>query len=235
VPQPRLTAFVPGQLWLRDYPIRYMGTRFNARMTVIRLAGGAVVIHSPSPFDPGLAAEVSAIGPVRAIIAPGDFHYLNVTSCKEQFPEARTYICPGVDEKMPELAFDEMLGDEPPSLWADELSQVLVTGTKRIREVLFFHRPSKTLIVVDLVENFSNQTPGTNWMLRAWFTLFRQWNRAAPAPEYRTGWGDRATVRACLERALAWDFERVVLAHGDLIVDDARAVVEHAWRGILAH
>jgi hypothetical protein len=133
----------------------------------------------------------------------------------------------------PELVFDEVLGDEPPQLWAGELSQVLISGTKRIREVLFFHRASKTLIVVDIVENIGDDTPGTNWMLRGWFFLFRQWNRAAPAPEYRTGWGDKAAVRACLERALQWDFERVVLSHGDLITKDARAVVENAWRGVL--
>lgn len=228
-----LTEFVPGQIWLREYPIRYMGIRVNARMTVIRLSSGAVLLHSPCPFDGELAAEVAALGPVRAIIAPGDYHWMYVSSAQQRFPDADTYICPGVETKAPDLKYDAVLTDEAPQLWAGELSQVLITGTKRIREVVFFHHASKTLIVVDIIENIGDDTPGTNWVLRGWFFLFHQWNRAAPAPEYRTGWGDRDTVAACLERVLQWDFQQIVLAHGDLITEDARTVAGHAWRGVL--
>jgi len=36
-----------------------------------------------------------------------------------------------------------------------------------------------------------------------------------------------------MERILAWDFERVILSHGDIITRDARQVVTHSWRKIL--
>jgi hypothetical protein len=51
-----------------------------------------------------------------------------------------------------------------------------------------------------------------------------------PAPEYRFGWRDRAAARAALEWIVAWDFERIVVAHGDLIEHDAKAVARRAWR-----
>jgi hypothetical protein len=38
------------------------------------------------------------------------------------------------------------------------------------------------------------------------------------------GWSDKGAARASLERILAWDFERVVLAHGDCIDTDAKVV-----------
>jgi hypothetical protein len=229
-----LEEFVPGQIWLEEYPIRYMGIRVNARMTVIRLAGGGVIVHSPSPFDGALAQRVAELGPIEGIIAPGSFHHLHVSSWQEAFPGARTYACPGVDKRAPGLRFDDQLTDEAPPLWAGELSQVLVQGVTYIREVIFFHRASKTLIVTDVIENIGDDTPGTNWVLRAWFVLFRMWNRPAPAPEYRFTWRDRAAARKCFERVLAWNFERVVLAHGDLITENAKQVVEQAWRSILA-
>ncbi len=38
------------------------------------------------------------------------------------------------------------------------------------------------------------------------------------------------SARAALEKIVAWDFERIVIAHGDLIEHDARAVARCAWR-----
>lgn len=229
-----LDAFVPDALWLREYPVRLAGARFNARMTVIKLRSGELLVHSPCAFDAALAAEVAALGRVAAIIAPGNLHWLHVRSCQEAFPDAATYVCPGVDERAKgRLAFDAVLGDEAPPLWAGELSQLALQGTRVMREVVFMHHASRTLILVDLVENFTPATPGTNALLRIVFRAVGLWNRPGPAPEYRFARGDRARVREGLERILAWDFERVILAHGDLITRDAHDVVARAWRKLL--
>ena len=202
-------------------------------MTVIKLQSGEVLVHSPCPFNAALAAEIAALGRVSAIIAPGNLHWLHVRSCQQVFPNATTYICPGVEKRAHGISFDFILGDEPPPLWADELSQVALQGTRFMREVAFFHRASRTLILVDLVENFTSATPGTNLFIRILFRAIGMWNRPSPAPEYRFAWGDKPQVRACLERILAWDFERVIVAHGDIITRDARQVVTQAWRSVL--
>jgi len=228
-----LEVFVPGTLWLRDYDVRLGGARFQARMTVIKLRSGALLVHSPCAFDESLAAEVAALGPVVAIIAPGNFHWMHVRSCQQAFSGAVTYVCPGVEQRAKGLSFDFVLGDAPPPLWADELSQVALQGTRLMREVVFYHRASRTLILVDLVENFTPATPGTNSFLRILFRALGMWNRPRPAPEYWLAWGDKARVREGMERVLAWDFERVILSHGDIITRDAKAIVTQAWRKIV--
>ncbi|HEX4405214.1 MAG TPA: DUF4336 domain-containing protein [Polyangia bacterium] len=230
---PSLEVFVPGALWLREYFVRLGGARFNARMTIIKLRSGEVLIHSPCAFDASLTAEVAALGRVAAIIAPGNFHWLNVRSCQQAFPDAVTYVCPGVEKRAKGLAFDFVLGDEAAPLWADELLQVALQGTLVMREVAFFHPASRTLILVDLVENFTSATPGTNVFLQLVFRALGMWNRPSPAPEYRFAWGDKARVRERLERIVAWDFERVILSHGDLITRNAKTIVAQAWRKIL--
>ncbi len=229
----RLEVFVPDALWLADYFVSLAGARVNARMTVIKLRSGAIVIHSPCAFDDALRAEVSSLGPVAAIIAPGNFHWLHVASCQKAFPEAKTYICPGVEKRADAIAFDEVLGDDAPALWAEELSQVCLRGTRLMREVAFFHRASHTLILVDLIENITEATPGTNGLLRVLFRAIGMWNRPRPAPEYRLGWGDKALVREDMQRILAWDFQQVILSHGDLLTRDAKEVVRSAWGGVL--
>jgi hypothetical protein len=213
--------------------VRLGGARFNARLTVIRLRSGEVLVHSPCAFDDALTADVAALGEVAAIIAPGNFHWLHVRSCQQAFPRAVTYICPGTERRVTGLTFDFVLGDEAPRLWADELAQVVLQGTRIMREVAFLHRASRTLILVDLVENFTRDTPGTNLLLRMVFRAVGMWGRPRPAPEYRLAWGDKARARECLERILAWDFERLIVGHGDTVTHDARQVVDRAWRKIL--
>ena len=230
---PSLEAFVPGAIWLREYAVRLGGARFNARMTVIKLRSGTILVHSPCAFDDALAAEVAALGRVAAIVAPGNLHWLHVRSCQQAFPNAVTYLCPGVEKRAKGLAFDFVLGDDAAPLWSDELSQVVLQGTRVMREVAFFHHASRTLILVDLVENFTSATLGTNLLLRTCFRALGMWNRPSPAPEYRFAWGDKARVREGLERILAWDFERVILSHGDIITRNARHIVAQAWRQII--
>ena len=230
---PSFEVFVPDALWLRGYFVSLGGARINARMTVIKLCSGEILIHSPCAFDKALAAQVAALGPVAAIIAPGNFHWLHVRSCQQAFPRAVTYVCPGVEKRAKGLTFNEMLSDEAPALWAGELSQVYLQGTRVMREVAFFHHASKTLILVDLVENVTAATPGTNWLLRLLFRTIGLLNTPGLAPEYRLGWGDKALVRQCMMRILDWNFERVILSHGDLITRDAKRVVAHAWRKVL--
>lgn len=46
-------------------------------------------------------------------------------------------------------------------------------------------------------------------------------------------WGDRKAVWASRERILAWDFERIILSHGDPVTENAKARATEAWRGPL--
>jgi hypothetical protein len=115
--------------------------------------------------------------------------------------------------------------------WRGQLDQVLVRGSRWIWEVAFFHRDTSTLILVDLVENFTDRTPHASWELKLWWkAMFHMWNNPKRAPEYQWGWRDKPAASASLRKILQWDFDRVILAHGDLIETDARQRIEQAWK-----
>ena len=225
-----LSEFVPGQLWLQDYPIHFAGCDFDARMAVIRVSDTELMIHSPCEIDSATRDAISALGDVAYIVAPGSYHHIHIASAQAAFPEADTYICPGIERKRPDLDFDWFLGDRPPAAWAGVLDQVLVRGNKFIWEVVFFHKPSKTLLVVDLIENFTDQTPNVNWLLKLWWkVVFHMWDNPKPAPEYQMGWKDKTAARDSLQRILEWDFDKIVLSHGDLIETNAKSMAQEAW------
>lgn len=233
-PEPVLEPFVPGAIWLADYPVRYAGTRFNARMTVIRLTSGKLILHSPCEITPALAREIEALGPVGWIVAPGTFHHLHVKSAQAAFPGAEVLICPGVEKKQPALRYDGLLSESPPAAWGGEIALAFVPGNRIITEVIFLHRPSRTLIVTDLIEWIGDGTPGVDRVLRFWWKWVTfMWNKPRPAPEYTMGWRDRRAAAKALERVLGWGFDRIVLAHGDLVTENAKAVAEAAWASVL--
>lgn len=228
-----IQEYVPGTIWLMPYPVSLGGARFEARMTIIRLGDGSLVVHSPGPLDDVVRDWVHTLGRVVVILAPGNFHHLHVEAWQRAFPDAATWICPGVERRARALRFDGVLGEQLPASMQTEFEQALVRG-RLMAEVALLHRPTRTLLLVDLVERFGDDTPNVNRMLRACMKLLGMWNRPALAPEYRiAGWQNRDTARAMLERILAWDFERVVIAHGDLVECDAKAVLRRAWRRTL--
>ena len=110
------------------------------------------------------------------------------------------------------------------------MEQVLVRGSRLMWEVAFFHKPSKTLLLVDLIENIGDKTEGVGLGIKLWWkAVFHMWNKPRPAPEYQIGWKDKKAAKQSLERMLTWDFERIVLSHGDLIESDAKAAAREAW------
>lgn len=230
-----LKEYIPDTIWLKNYPIRFAGCLFNARMAVIRLSDGHLMIHSPCPIDQVTKSEIDALGSVAVIIAPGSYHYLNIRSAQAAFPDAETHICPGVEKKDPSLSYTKLLGDEPDAVLAGDFEQVFIRGTRFIAEVAFFHRASKTLILVDLIENYGDHTTQPKGWLKFWWKcVFRMWNNPKPAPEYQMGWKDKASARICLEKILNWDFDKIVISHGDLIENGAPQIARLAWQQVLS-
>lgn len=231
----QLLEYVRDQIWILEYPIRFMGMDLFARMTIIKLPNGNLFVHSPCRIDNSLKNEIDNIGKVRFIVAPGNFHHLQVTDFQQSYPDAETFICPGLERKRPDLGFEWILGNRPDYRWADAIDQVLVRGTKIIWEVAFFHRPSKTLILTDLLENIGDDYHhSAGLLLRFWWkVVFKMWNNPKAAPEYQVGWGHKKIVKNCLRRILEWQAERVIIAHGELVENNINDILVSAWQKVL--
>jgi len=230
-----LTEYVQEQIWIYEYPIRYAGIDLFGRMTVIKLVNGDLLVHDPCRINASVKQEIDSIGDVKYIVAPGSYHHLFVTDFQQEYPNAETYLCPGLERKRTDIKFDWILGNRADPRWSNTLEQVLVQGTKFMWEVAFFHKPSKTLILVDLLENIGDDYKHpTGLYLRIWWkTIFRMWNNPKAAPEYQMGWGDKSVVRSSLQKIIAWNPERVILAHGELIEDNVHEVLTSAWQKVL--
>jgi len=212
-------------IWVAAAPQRFLGLHLGTRMTLVRRPDGGLIVHSPIRLDDALRGEVEALGPVRCVIAPNRYHHLYAGEWAAAFPDARLVGAQGLEKKRKDLRFAAMLGDEPDACWADTLQQVVVRGSL-LGETVFFHAPSRTLVSADLVENFttSDHWP-TRWYLKASGIHGKPGVGITLRPMYR----DHAQTRAALERVLAWDFDRIVLAHGDVIETNGPEVLRESY------
>jgi hypothetical protein len=167
---------------------------------------------------------VEALGEVRAVVAPSLFHHLFVGQWMAAWPGAVYAACPGLEWKRPDLAFTAVLGDQAHREWAPDLDQVYFSA-RRENEVVFFHHKTRTLVCADALLNLSTlASPVTRGLARVM-------GNDAPG----AGWPerlmvrDRRVARRQVDRILAWDIDKIVLAHGDAVAGDGRAVVRRAY------
>ncbi len=215
-------------LWIADSPLRFLGFEVGARMTIVRLSGSKLLLHSPIEATPELVREVRALGTVAYIIAPNRLHHLFVGEWQLIFPEASTFVAPGLDTKRDDLVITGVLDDEPEPGWQGVIDQVLVVGFPFASETVFFHRPSATLIVTDLAFNVGASSPP---LTRLAFRLGGTYGRLSPTLLERILVRDRVAFRQSLKRILEWPFERIVVAHGEVSEKGGRdeLVRGYAW------
>jgi hypothetical protein len=191
----------------------------GARMTVVRLADGGLFLHSPVRLDHGTKRALDDLGPVRAIVAPSKVHHLFAGEYARAYPAARLYGAPGLAEKRRELRVDAVLGAEPAPEWRDRIDQRLFRGAPVLNEVIFLHAPSRTLVLTDLAFNVpAERTAGA----RLFYWLTGAAGRFGPHRLVRTMIRDRRAARDSVEQVLAWDFDRVIVSHGDVLESGGR-------------
>jgi len=217
-------------IWVAERPQTFYGLPVGTRMSVIRLSGGRLLLHSPVALDAGLRAELDSLGRVRFVVAPNRVHHLYAGEVAKLYPEARLWVAPGLERKRPDLAFVAVLGDEPPEEWREEVQQTFFRGRPYENEVVFFHRASRTLILCDLAFNFG---PAAAAPTRLLMRLLRSYGRFGPSKLDPLLIRDRVAARQSLERILAWDFDRVVVAHGEVLESGGREALREGYRWLL--
>lgn len=212
-------------IWGTTRPLRFFGLETGTRMTVVRLTNGSLFVHSPIALDADLRHAVDALGRVAAVVSPSLFHHLYAGEWRTAYPNAVLCCCPGLERKRADLPWDRVLGDVPEPEWRDDIDQVFFGARTLENEVVFFHRPTRTIILCDAIFNLGThpspltrvvsflmggREPGATWLERI---MIR----------------NRGAAREQIGRMLAWNAERIVLAHGDIIPSGGRAVLERAY------
>jgi len=221
----RLTPLGDG-LWVVAAPFSLFGMRIGTRMTLVRLEDGSLVLHSAVPIDDALAEEIDALGPVRHVIAPNAFHHLFAQPALDRWPAARSWAAPGLEKKRRDLRIDARFDEDAALPFSRELEPLTIRGSK-LGETVLLHRRTGTIVSSDLTENFvsSDHLPTRLYLKASGVYGQPGWSRLL-----RWLYDDRKRARASIERLLRWDFDRVVLAHGEPLTSGGRAAIDQTFR-----
>ncbi|WP_136066009.1 DUF4336 domain-containing protein [Modicisalibacter radicis] len=222
------------EIWVFDgSSVKFLGLPFSTRMTVVRLLNGELWVHSPIQLSETIREKIENLGQVKYLIAPNHLHHLFLPEWVSAYPNAETYGTSEVIKKRSDISFTDSLNNQQSWAWSSEIEQELFSGSPLMEECVFYHKVSNTLVVADLIENFSGQN-------------FNYWQRVvakgvgilAPNGKMPLDWRlsfifGRDDARSHLNRLLAWKSQILVMSHGEIVKENTDEFLARSFEWLI--
>ncbi|CEL99570.1 unnamed protein product [Vitrella brassicaformis CCMP3155] len=208
-------------LYFLEQPLLAAGVNAGLRSVVVRLEGSGdlLVINPVAPTRECMRLLNSLGGKVAGIVVANTApeHQIYVKTFADRYPDAPVYAARPPDQDNT-YRINEILSDEVPSTWRRTLEQAVLDGGSTYREVVFFHKRSKSLIVTDFCatinEDFISQQPfldklATRTVARA-IGIYERVGLLVEGVLNRY----RARNQVFLQRVCSWEVTCIVASHG---------------------
>jgi hypothetical protein len=208
---------------LMSFPMRALGIDFKRNVTLLRLRDGRVVIHSTAPFSEGDLDVIKGFGEPVWLVDATLMHDTFAKKGRAALPDP-VYLAPNRFTKVTEISTEALF--PPPPGWAGEIDVLRIEGI-RTNEHVLFHRPSGTLVVADLFFSFPKTIGG-------WPRFFARHIMRLPRLFGVSVFFRRLMIRDkqafadSMNVLLAWNFDRLIVAHWEPIEKNAKREVERA-------
>ncbi|TDL21978.1 hypothetical protein BD410DRAFT_789059 [Rickenella mellea] len=230
---------VAKDVWIFSRPFSIFGfIPVGGRSTAIKLAGGDVWVLASTPLNAETKTKLDELGPVKYIVAPDIFHNLFLREFTNAYPQAKLIGVKALlyKKELADLKFDGAYGSDPEgTTYGFENEVNYYFPGFRNKDVAFYHEPSKSLIVADLLFNLpcTEQYSKTNSSGR--IPILSNLNPSGWLHKrflWRAG-RDKDAMRRDAKTVAEWDFTRVILCHGDIIETDGNKAWREAWKWFL--
>jgi hypothetical protein len=219
------------RLWTYEEPLVFFGVELGRITTVIELSSGGLFVQSPAELTPDLRAALGELGDVRFVAPASKLHgHLYVEQYREAFPDVELLAAPGLAARRPDLRFDGLLGDTPDPRWSADIDQVAVDGHRWLTEIAYYHRSSGTVILGDVGFHVGPSSPLKTRLVAR---LLRVYRRVGPPIEFRLTIANEDTFRRSIRDVLAWEFDRLIPGHGEIVETGGKRAVAEGFDWIL--
>jgi hypothetical protein len=228
---------IDDNLWIASQPLRFWGLSVGTRMTIVKLTGDRLAVISPIQLTPELVKEIDLLGEVAYIIAPNRYHHLFAKAFQERYPQAEFLAARGLAEKCPHLKIDRVIEEgegsldnrlfyrQFPGMYIPSLQ-----GADPLNEVVFYHPESRSTIVTDTAFYFNAKS---SFLTRIIAKLIGSYDRLQVTILEKWLVKDKSEVEAAIRGVLAWDFDRVIMAHGVPIDRGGKSMLKAGYEWLL--
>jgi len=201
------------------------------RMTVVRLSDGRLVIYSAIALHEAEMSALERFGTPSFLVVPNAIHKMDAKVWKTRYPTMLVLAPEGARKKVEQVvhvdATDADFGDR-------SVRFIPVPGTSAREAALVVETPNgTTLVLSDLIFNLKNRPGFSGWIFKT-IGMTGEGPRLPPVVRSRLV-EDRDALRAQLER---WsrlpNLKRIVIAHGDIIANDAAGVLDRVAKRLAA-
>ncbi|KAJ7598648.1 hypothetical protein C8J56DRAFT_814806 [Mycena floridula] len=228
---------VKKNIWTFSRPFARFGiVPVGGRSTAVKLDAGDVWVLASTPLTEDTKSTLDNLGPVKYIMAGDIVHHIYLGEFKKAYPDAKVIGMEGLAEKKAKegLKLDGAYGSDPAGTlygFEDEIKSCYFSGFMN-KDVAWYHVASKSLIVADLVFNL----PGTEQYSKSTaYSSIPLTGKMGPSSwlHQKFLWGagtDKEAMAKDAKTVAEWDFERIIMCHGDVIETDAKK----AWKDAFA-
>ncbi len=229
------------QIWTFNQPFSRFGLiKVGLTGTVIKFGYNDLFVINPvntTQDGEAIKKKLDELGKVKWIVCPNMQHHLYAKQYKEWYPDAKVIGMEGLPEKKKDLHFDVVYGqnfDKQKWGFEDDIDSVYFSGFVN-KDIAFFHKHSKTLIVADLLANL----PATQAYSRAKAGAFSGLPSLSPFSVWQRtflragGFRNKAAMKKDVQKVLDWDFNKIIVGHGNPILENAKDAWKSAYKPYL--
>ncbi|EON64500.1 hypothetical protein W97_03732 [Coniosporium apollinis CBS 100218] len=245
-PVPRVITTLSVPFW------RFGRVKVGGRGTIVRLRSGALAVFSPVALTDEVKRTVSEMGTVKYITALDIEHHIFLGPWHKEYPDAKIIGPEGLPEKRAKSDVEKVpfavvfpsANKESVTVDSDfdsEFSYEFVSAHAN-KELVFCHRPTRTLIEADLLFNLPateqfSRVPGadaTSGILTRLMAAVNHTRGEAMGQRRFIWWaissGDRTGFNKSIAKINGWDFDRIVPCHGDVIESGGKGIFQKVMR-----
>jgi len=213
---------VAENLWTKQYPLSMGGGHQDRVVTFIRLKSGEIIIHSTGPFTQAEFVEVKMLGKPGWLVDSMLRHDTFSKQARAVFPDL-PYLAPEGFTDAAALDVKPLL--PAPAAWTPEVEVLLIDGMPAVKEHVFLHTPTRTLIVADLVFNFTAASWWTNFFRK---TVMGVKSHPDSARLYPLQIKDRAAYDRSIRELMTRDFDRIIVGHNAIVETNGKQLLAQA-------
>ncbi|KAF2180828.1 hypothetical protein K469DRAFT_714406 [Zopfia rhizophila CBS 207.26] len=222
---------------------RFGRIKIGGRGTIVRLQSGALAVFSPVALTDEVKQTVAKLGEVKYITALDIEHHIFLGPWHAAYPSAKVIGPEGLPEKRTKQKNEDVpfsyVFSAKKSITIDpefdsefEYEYVYAHANK---ELVFNHKPTKTLIQADLIFNYPSTeqfsktgVSATSGILTKLFGSFTNTygNGQKRFIWYAASSRDRAGFNAAVANINKWDFDRIIPCHGDVIESGGKGIFQ---------